>query len=90
MAPQLPQQSTESLGDFLLEGLSRPYRLYGAADFADLGSPEDPWVSMPPRGAGDTADEPWPDGRAVKQGLAVVAASTVAVSQHTNKPTHDA
>ena len=39
MARQLPQHSTEPLGDFLLEGLDSPYTLYGAADSAELVPP---------------------------------------------------
>lgn len=81
MAHQLPQQSTEPLGDFLLEGLGSPYTLYGAADSADLVPIEDIWVSMPATGA----DESWPDGRPLTRRLAVVAASALAATQHTDK-----
>ena len=75
MARQLPQHSTEPLGDFLLEGLDSPYTLYGAADSADLVPPEDLWVSVPATGAGDPADDPWPDGQSLQRRLAVVSAT---------------
>ena len=91
MARQLPPQSTEPLGDFLLEGLDSPYTLYGAADAAELVPPEDLWVSTPATGAGDAADDPWTDGQRLTRRLAVLAATPVAAAiQHTTPPPRDA
>lgn len=74
MARQLPQQSTEPLGDFLLEGLDSPRTLYGTADSAELVPPEDLWVSGPATGAGDAADDPWPEGPSLPRRMTVATA----------------
>ena len=91
MARQLPPQSTEPVGDFLLEGLDSPYTLYGAADAAELVPPEDLWVSTSATGAGDAADDPWPDGQLLTRRLAVLAAAPVAsATPHTTPSPRDA
>jgi len=91
MARQLPPQSTEPLGDFLLEGLDSPYTLYGAADAASLVPPEDLWVSMPATGAGDAVDDPWPHGQSLSRHLAALAATPLpAATQHTSQSPRDA
>ena len=62
MARLLPQNSIEPLGDFLLEGLRSPYKLYGAADAAELVPPAELWASMPPREDGSSDEALWPRG----------------------------
>ncbi|MBK6470866.1 MAG: adenylate/guanylate cyclase domain-containing protein [Betaproteobacteria bacterium] len=90
MAHQLPQQSTEPLGEFLLEGLDSPYTLYGAADSADLVPPEDLWVTRP-TDAGDLADDPWPNRQSMTRRLAsLVAAPVAGATQHTTQTPRDA
>ncbi|WP_284615606.1 CHASE2 domain-containing protein [Aquabacterium humicola] len=44
LAAQLPQDSTESLGDYLLEGLSRQYTLHAPKAWAELVPTEPLWV----------------------------------------------
>ena len=91
MARQLPPQSTEPLGNFLLEGLDSPYTLYGAADAAELVPPEDLWVSAPATGTDEAADDPWPGGQRLTRRLAVLAATPVAAAtQHTTPSPRDA
>jgi len=90
MARQLPQSSTEPLGDFLLEGLDSPYTLYGTADAAELVPPEDLWASMPVNGD-DTVDEASPADRLRTKGFALASALTGAASSHaTPQPLRDA
>ena len=90
MARQLPQNSTEPLGDFLLEGLDSPYTLYGAADAAELVPPEDLWASMPVNGD-DTVDEASPADRLRTKGFALASALTGAASAPaTPQPLRDA
>lgn len=91
MARQLPQQSTEPLGDFLLEGLDSPYTLYGAADAAELVPPEDLWASLPATGAGDPAEDPWPDRQSLTRRLAALVVTPVAAAtQRTTQSPRDA
>jgi adenylate cyclase len=51
LAAQLPSGTTEGLGDYLLEGMSRQYPLFAPADWADLVPTEQLW-------AGATASRP--------------------------------
>ena len=62
MARLLPENSTEPLGDFLLEGLRSPYTLYGAADSAELVPPAELWASLPPADDASPGGPAWPDG----------------------------
>ncbi|HYE70899.1 MAG TPA: adenylate/guanylate cyclase domain-containing protein [Aquabacterium sp.] len=45
LASRLPQGSTESLGDYLLEGLSRQYTLHAPTSWAELVPTEPLWAS---------------------------------------------
>jgi len=45
LAAQLPQGSTEPLGDYLLEGLSRQYALHAPTAWAELVPTEPLWIS---------------------------------------------
>lgn len=55
LAAQLPAGSTEGLGEYLLEGMSRQYPLFAPADWADLVPTEQLWagatVSRPEGGS---------------------------------------
>ena len=82
MARQLPQNSTEPLGDFLLEGLDSPYALYGAADAAELVPPAELWASMPVTGSGDMADDRWSGEHTPPPGFAQAFAVTGAAGPH--------
>lgn len=56
IASRLPQGSTESLGDYLLEGLSRQYTLHAPTAWAELVPAEPLWVKAA------TADQRSQDG----------------------------
>jgi hypothetical protein len=45
LASQLPQGSTEPLGEYLLEGLSRQYALHAPTAWAELVPAEPLWAS---------------------------------------------
>jgi adenylate cyclase len=91
MARQLPQHSTEPLGDFLLEGLDSPYTLYGAADSAELVPPDELWAALPTSGTGDEAEDNGGDSRPRPSGFNLASAISGAAGARTNpRPLRDA
>lgn len=59
MARELPAPLTESLGDYLLEGMSLQYALYAPADWADLVPSEQLWAAAAIAGTDGAASDSW-------------------------------
>lgn len=59
LATRLPQASTEPLGEYLLEGLSRQYALYAPTEWAALVPAEPMWVSAATGGERSGEAFPW-------------------------------
>jgi adenylate cyclase len=63
MASRLPAQSTELLGEYLLEGLSKHYTLYAPAAWAELVPTDSTWMAGATANNADKATEPAPWSR---------------------------
>lgn len=60
MAATLPEGQCEALGDYLLEGLSRPYTLHAPADWVDLVPADQLWAGVSSLGLqSDDAPDSW-------------------------------
>jgi len=66
LASQLPQGSTESLGEYLLEGLSRQYALHAPTAWAELVPTEPLWAATASAAVGDESGKwaAWADNGA--------------------------
>lgn len=66
LASQLPQGSTEPLGEYLLEGLARQYALHAPTAWAELVPTEPLWAATATSPAGDDSGRwaAWADGGA--------------------------
>ena len=64
LASAVPSGSTEGLGEYLLEGMSRQYQLFVPADWAELVPTEQLWLGATASRPGGAVDsERWPDTR---------------------------
>lgn len=70
LARRLQAGATESLGDYLLEGMSRQYTLFAPADWAELVPTEQLWVDTTSSRPPESVVGRWPDTLASGSSLA--------------------